>query len=249
MDMTKHISNLEKQERTKKEYEEFLLVGVIKPLSFMKPKDGWDSIPDGEWRRLCQKAYTKNYNAANKEKAAKTNKEYRELKKDVLREKRKEYVSENRKYISEWMRDYSIRKKDHIRSKKREYEREKMKSDHLYSFSKKVRNNIRCALKRSNFKKNCFTIEILGCTYDEFKKYIESKFTDGMNWSNQGGKEGWQLDHIIPLATTKDLKTDEEKMTRIKELCHYTNFQPLWPKDNRTKWDRTDYNEQQQNSD
>ena len=65
---------------------------------------------------------------------------------------------------------------------------------------------------------------------DDFKAYIESKFTDGMSWSNYGQ---WHLDHIIPLSKT-DLTTSEG----IKLATHYTNLQPLWAKDNMSKGDK-----------
>jgi hypothetical protein len=88
-----------------------------------------------------------------------------------------------------------------------------------------------CAFKKSNNKKLSKTSEILGCSLDEFKNYIETKFELWMNWSNFGMKKdelnrSWELDHIIPLVTAK---TEEE----VIKLNHYTNFQPLCSKINR----------------
>jgi hypothetical protein len=75
------------------------------------------------------------------------------------------------------------------------------------------------------YKKNTRTYKILGCTYDEFKLHIESKFEEWMNWDNYGrynGEEnyGWHLDHIIPLSSV----TTEEDIIRLN---HYSNIQPL----------------------
>jgi hypothetical protein len=75
------------------------------------------------------------------------------------------------------------------------------------------------------------TSDILGCTFEEFKLYLESKFEDWMTWENRGlyngeFNYGWDIDHIIP---TSSAKTEEE----IIKLNHYTNLQPLCSKINR----------------
>lgn len=66
----------------------------------------------------------------------------------------------------------------------------------------------------------------LGCSIDEFTEYIESQFEPGMTWENWS-KDGWHLDHIIPLSLI-----DESN----KHIIHnYRNFRPLWAKDNHRK--------------
>ena len=40
---------------------------------------------------------------------------------------------------------------------------------------------------------------------------------------NNYGK--WHIDHIVPLSSASDEK-------RLYQLCHYTNLQSLWAKDN-----------------
>lgn len=69
------------------------------------------------------------------------------------------------------------------------------------------------------------TFQILGCTYNEFKLHLESKFQPWMNWDNRGPHNGtpdygWDIDHIIPLKTA----TCESDIIRLN---HYTNLQPL----------------------
>ncbi len=73
-----------------------------------------------------------------------------------------------------------------------------------------------------------FSHEILGTSYEAFKKHIEDKFLKDMCWENHGE---WHLDHIIPISYAK---TEKE----ILDLNHYTNYQPLWKLDNLTKGNR-----------
>lgn len=76
-------------------------------------------------------------------------------------------------------------------------------------------------------KKERRTFEYLGCSINDFIFYIEGKFKDGMCWENYGD---WHLDHIEPVCSF-DL-TDEAQIF----ICfNYTNFQPLWAKENRRK--------------
>lgn len=69
----------------------------------------------------------------------------------------------------------------------------------------------------------------LGCSIDELKAHLESKFTEGMTWETYG-RTGWHIDHIKPLCRF-DLKDE----VQLKEACHYTNLQPMWWDDNLRK--------------
>ena len=72
----------------------------------------------------------------------------------------------------------------------------------------------------------------LGYTQDEFIVHLESKFTPEMNWGNYGGKNGWQLDHIIP---RKYFKYNSIFDSGFKECWALKNIQPLMRYDNLTK--------------
>ena len=100
-----------------------------------------------------------------------------------------------------------------------------------FKISCNLRSRFWQALK--NNQKAGHTIELIGCTIEEVKYLLESKWTEGMNWDNYG-KGGWDIDHIIPLSSF-DL-TDPEQQ---KKACHYTNLQPLWHIDNIKKGDKT----------
>jgi HNH endonuclease len=72
---------------------------------------------------------------------------------------------------------------------------------------------------------------ILGCSFEDFKIYLESKFEIWMNWGNYGLYNGelgygWDIDHIIPISFAE---TEED----VIRLNHFTNLQPLCSKINR----------------
>lgn len=87
-----------------------------------------------------------------------------------------------------------------------------------------VRARIRQILKIKNISKTCETFEIIGCSPKFLKSHLEKQFCLGMTWDNYGFY-GWHIDHITPLSQA----SNKEDLYR---LCHYTNLQPLWSKDN-----------------
>lgn len=83
--------------------------------------------------------------------------------------------------------------------------------------------------KKTNIKIHKF-VDLVGCSPEFLIKYLESKFTKGMSWDNYGFR-GWHIDHIKPCASF-NLFDDIE----VKKCFHYSNLQPLWMKDNMSKW-------------
>jgi len=117
-------------------------------------------------------------------------------------------------------------KESHVRSSVRSTN-SRRKKDPVFRLIGNFRRRTMIYLKQMNFKKDSSIFKMIGCTPDEFRKYLEGKFLDGMSWDNYG-MYGWHVDHIIPISSAKTLE-------EIKKLSHYTNFQPLWAKDNREK--------------
>ena len=188
-------------------------------------------------------AYNKAYGEANKEKIAATRKTYYKANKKKLNVKSKAYNEANKKKLIDYNKAYKEANKEKIAVRMKAYReankekitktisdwsREKRKTDPIYKLKVSLRSNVLQSFKRKGFTKNSKTFEILGCDYDTFEKHIADKFSEGMSLDNHGQ---WHLDHQIPLALAE---TEEE----VVELCHYTNYQPLWDKDNLVKKDK-----------
>jgi hypothetical protein len=122
--------------------------------------------------------------------------------------------------------------KDIIKEKVKERTKRRMKSDINYRMRCKLRRRIANALKHVSADKHFNTMELIGCTVQEARAYIESKWLSGMSWDNHS-TNGWHIDHIMPCAAF-DLSIPEQQ----KRCFHYTNLQPLWAYDNLSKGDR-----------
>ena len=116
---------------------------------------------------------------------------------------------------------------------RRRYQKELYHNNIKHRISTVIRSRLLQALKdKLEFKWNT-AFDLLGCTIDEFCRYIESLWKVDMNWDNHR-RDGWHIDHIRPCSSF-DL-TDPEQQ---KQCFHYTNMQPLWAIDNLKKSDRT----------
>ena len=157
--------------------------------------------------------------------------EWKKLNRNHLGEYIKEYRNNNVDKISDINKRYYIKNKNKVLYKGKVYKNSKYNSDVLFRLKCLIRSSIKYSFKNSGYLKESKTENILGCSFEEFKLYIESKFEDWMTWDNQGLYNGelnygWDIDHITPLSIAN---TEEE----IIELNHYTNLQPLCSKINR----------------
>jgi hypothetical protein len=104
--------------------------------------------------------------------------------------------------------------------------KDRWENNELFAMKVRLRNLIRNSFRKKGYVKfDTSTEEIVGMNYNDFKIYLESKFTDGMSWENRGE---WHIDHIIPLSSAK---SKEELIS----LSHYSNLQPLWREENLLK--------------
>lgn len=181
-------------------------------------------------KKLSQYGAHKKWKQKNREKCNAYDREYRKRNKERDLEKKREYYRKYRKShresISRDNKKWEVNNKD----KKKEYFRHRSKNDLGFLLRGRLRSRIYSAIRMKNAKKCMKTASLVGCTIQFLIKYLESKFTDGMSWLNNGR---WHIDHKIPCASFNLIDPEQQK-----KCFHYTNLQPLWAIDNFKKSDK-----------
>ncbi len=151
---------------------------------------------------------------ANKEKEMKSCRKWQKENPDRVRATKYKWLRNNHEKAKKVQRDFRIR--------------------NWSNPSFRLRRNLSIRLSKAiakNGKKCAKTAEILGCSLDSFRMYLESLFESGMSWENYGSV--WHIDHIVPCAIF-DLSKPEHQ----KRCFHFSNLQPLFAKENILKGDK-----------
>lgn len=141
--------------------------------------------------------------------------------------KHKEYykIPKNKKRKSKQDKSYNSR--EDVKKRNNLNRAIRYATDPHFVIRKLTSERIRNALRNFKAVKYFSSQKLVGCTLIELKQHLESQFTIGMSWQNQGA---WHIDHIIPCSSFDLTKPSEQK-----KCFHYTNLQPLWAYDNLSK--------------
>lgn len=164
----------------------------------------------------------KIYNLKRKERA-KSDPNYREKR----NAQRRKYLENNKEKVKIANKEAYIRGGKRRRKQMYESVKKRKQNDPLFRLRCSLSSRLSGILNKKSLIKNSSLVLIIGCSLEELKIYLESKFQEGMSWDNYG-LTGWHVDHIIPVSSAKN---EEE----IYKLNHYTNLQPLWAEDNLKK--------------
>jgi hypothetical protein len=159
---------------------------------------------------------------------------------------RKVYLEENREKISNQRstrlredeehaercrartRKWQANNRNHINK----YLKNRYDNDPNYKMRTVLSARLRYAVVAQNLEKTVGTIELLGCSTQELRQHLEGQFREGMSWDTYGFY-GWHVDHIRPCASFDLTQEDQQRA-----CFHYSNLQPLWAKDNLSKGDK-----------
>jgi hypothetical protein len=238
--------------------------GSIRKKDYWVTKDHYDDLNKRAAKsrskpesREYQRKYSKEWEKRNKEHIKSRKAAHR--KKPEVRERLREYFREyrrrpeNKEKIIFWRNKHkrdpeSMKKKinrdiayysnpevrERIAQKRRIRENSKRRTDPEFLIKHRTSCRIRKALRRVNAYKSTRTVDLIGCSYSFLKEHIEKQFKDGMAWNKLNS---FHIDHIRPLSSF-DL-TDPDQ---LKAAFHWTNLQPLYPKENMYKRDKLNWN-------
>lgn len=151
-------------------------------------------------------------------------KQWQDKNKKKVKGYKDKWVNENPNYYKQYYQNN--------KEKRNEYKRNRYNNDPSFKITENYRNRIAKLISRGD--KSETTKELLGCSSEKFKEYIEEQFTDDMNWDNYGTY--WQVDHIIPLNLF-NMKNKEERLYAF----NYRNCRPLKSEENNARpWDGSD---------
>ncbi len=159
----------------------------------------------------------------------------RKLLRESYHRHKEQRQQDSRKQYAKMMLD-PVLHAEHLR-KRRASIAHREATDLNFKLARRIKGRVKQAFY-GNYKKSS-ALPLLGCSIPEFRKHLESLWTEGMTWENYGSK-GWEIDHIRPCKSF-DL-TDPEQ----QKLCfHYSNTRPMWGLKNRMKaavWNGVNFN-------
>lgn len=162
---------------------------------------------------------------ANRKKALKKIKEWQGKNPATLKKNSQDWLIKNPGYNRDWRKNHSARNNKNCR----EYMKHRRETDPKFKLSCNMRGAIGASLRGN--KNGRHWEDLVGYTLDDLKKHLEKQFKDGMNWDNYG-KNGWHIDHKIPISAFNFTKPEHRDFKRCWAL---SNLQSLWAIDNMVK--------------
>ena len=105
---------------------------------------------------------------------------------------------------------------------------------------RKIRSSVKSSIngrlrRRSNGLVTTGAFRYLDFSFNELITHLENNFSEGMNWDNYGGIDGWEIDHSKPDSWFCYESVNDQG---FKDSWSLGNLKPMWAKENRSKGSR-----------
>jgi len=185
------------------------------------------------WTKEQQKSCAREHYLKNREEYLLRAKEYSKAHPEVNLEASRKYRQSNPEKRKETVRNSSQKHKESKAQYVKDHPEVRVKARKNYYESHRFiwiyRKLVKRVIDQAKADRTGPTSEYIGCTPEFLRGWLESKFTEEMNWENYG--TFWEVDHVIPVSFF-DIKNSEDQR---KMASHYTNLRPLSKVDNRAK--------------
>lgn len=181
----------------------------------------------------CKAEYARQYVIDHREERRAYKKKYWEENKHRFVEERQKYREEHREDMKRWHQQNYAKNRDKIIADGYERKKKKLKTDPIFKYKEQIRHFVWLGFHRRGFQKPATTEQMVGCTAEELKVYLNETFYKNYGYEYDG-TDKVHIDHIIPLSTAK---TQEE----VAKLFHYTNLQLLKAEHNQMKSNKLDF--------
>lgn len=98
------------------------------------------------------------------------------------------------------------------------YQKKRKSSDPQFKLLTNMRSLLYNHLTRQDLKKHQKLEQYLCCSFEDFRKHVEDKFTPEMTWGNYGSY--WSVDHTCPC-------NQAQNQDEFIKLWHYSNLRPM----------------------
>lgn len=129
-------------------------------------------------------------------------------------------------YRKAQMRAYNEANYEAILKYQNEYKTIKFREDPINRIERSIKARISYALRNNGWKLGSKLHLLVGLPYEDYLKWIEAQWEEGMSWENYGHRKGqWCVEHFIPISSAEN---EEE----VYKLFYFKNTRPLWQDEN-----------------
>lgn len=180
--------------------------------------------------KMCVNSDACKWAKNNRSKRRVTAKSWRDKNIEHARAIEKQWCKKNPHKTKAYLAKYRSTHREEIKVRRAKWWQDnypRMKTDLQWYVLQTLRGRLKSLVRHRS--ERGMALKLLGCSLTDFLIYLESKFEPGMSWQNCG-VNGWEIDHVMPCAIF-DLTKEEHQ----KRCFHFSNMQPLWATENRSK--------------